>query len=191
MRQPDPMQADTPPTAHAASPGSCPHQNQMTGEATNPLLWLFRRKDKNGATLIGPAAYAAGERFRADLTFSGMLPKTTMDWSSAGFVDVSRSASGLNPTEAAISARQRVDHAFRAVGPEFSGLLVDLCGFCKGLETIERERGWPQRSGKVVVQIALSALARHYGLDEYATGRKTSRLRTWSTPDSRPKMATR
>ena len=160
----------------------------------SPLLWLFRRKDKSGETIIGPAGFAAGERLRADLTFAGMMPRVTMNWSAAASVSGPHSGVILNPTEATIAARQRVDHAVRAVGPEFSGLLIDLCGFCKGIETIEMERGWPLRSGKVVIRLALSALARHYGFDDIATGRERHNTRNpilaWSTPDNKPRMMT-
>lgn len=145
----------------------------------SPLLWMHRRKDKSGETLIGPAAFAAGERLRADLTFAGMLPKVTMDWSAHGRIDRSTTEARLKPTEAAIAARQRVRQALDAVGHEFSGLLVDLCGFCKGLELIERERGWPARSGKVVAKLALAGLARHYGYDDAAMGRGRAATRAW------------
>jgi Domain of unknown function (DUF6456) len=157
-------------------------------DSENPLLWLFRRKNSLGQSLITAASYAAGERLRADLTYSGAIPRITMNWSSQGGVDVSRQSQGLNATEAMIAARQRVDLAMRAVGPEFSGLLMDICGFCKGLERIEQERGWPLRSGKVVVQIALACLARHYGLDDIAIGKEQSRIRRWSTTDAKPVM---
>jgi Domain of unknown function (DUF6456) len=154
----------------------------------NPLLWMFRRKDKTGEGMIGAAAFAAGERLRCDLTFAGMLPKVTMDWSGQTRVDRSGEGGRLNPTEAAMAARQRVDLALLAVGPEFSGLLFDLCGFCKGLEAIEHDRGWPARSAKVVVKLALASLARHYGFDDVAMGRKQSRLQVWAAPDARPGM---
>ncbi len=153
-------------------------------EAGNPLLWLFRRKDKSGQSIIGAAAFAAGERLRSDLTFSGMLPNVTMNWSNAGGADRSHSGVKLNPTEASLASRQRVDLAMRAVGPEFAGLLMDICGFGKGLETIEMERGWPQRSGKVVARLALAALARHYGLDDVGHGRQSLPIRRWAQTDA-------
>jgi hypothetical protein len=156
-------------------------------DAENPLLWMRRRKDGQGDPLIGDAAFAAGERLRADLTFAGMLPKVTMDWSNTARVDRSGSRDRLNPTEAAIAARQRVDAALRAVGPEFSGLLMDLCGFCRGLEWIERERGWPARSAKVVAKLALASLARHYGYGDVASGRG-ARPRSWIESGARPKL---
>jgi Domain of unknown function (DUF6456) len=157
-------------------------------EASNPLLWLYRRKGKSGESIIGAAAFAAGEKLRSDLTFSGMLPNVTMNWSNAGGADRSHAGVKLNPTEAALAARQRVDLAMRAVGPEFAGLLMDLCGFCKGLEMIEMERGWPQRSGKVVARFALAALSRHYGLDDVARGRNSLPVRRWAAEDARPRM---
>ncbi len=154
----------------------------------SPLLWMHRRKGAGGEGLIGDAAFAAGERLRADLTFAGMLPRVTMDWSNMTPTDRSSPRDRLNPSEAAIAARQRVDAALAAVGPEFSGLLIDLCGFGKGLELIERERSWPARSAKVVVKLALASLARHYGLGDVAVGAGRSRSSAWMEPGARPRV---
>jgi len=43
-------------------------------------------------------------------------------------------------------------------------VLVDICSEPKDLEEVEKENGWPQRAGKVVLQIALTRLTKHYGL---------------------------
>ena len=87
-------------------------------------------------------------------------------------------------TEAAIAARQRVRHALDAVGPEFTGLLLDVCCFLKRLEDVERERRWPPRSAKVVLQLGLASLARHYGYATEARGNAQAPMRTWRGSDA-------
>jgi hypothetical protein len=149
--------------------------------AESPLDWLRRRKDQDGKLLIDDACFQAGERLRRDLTFAAMLPKVTANW-SAGVSDKTRGGARdpAAATDTAIAARQRVSQAFEAVGADLADLLIDLCGFLKGLEEIERDRGWPQRSGKVVVKLALARLADHYGLKRAARGPERSRgIRAW------------
>jgi hypothetical protein len=148
-------------------------------QPTNVLLWLSKHKGKSGRALIGPAAFAAGERLKADMALAHLVPSTTMRWSQTQHVDVSRSTGGLNPTDAAIAARQRMNQALEFVGPELSGILVDLCGFDKGIEAIESERQWPARSGKLVLRLALDCLARHYGYSDTAHGAARRITRTW------------
>lgn len=158
---------------------------------SGPLLWLHRRKDGSGRPLIGQAAFAAGERLAMDMRKCGMAPRVTMDWTRGAPADRGGGPRGLSPTEAGMAARQRASSALSAVGPELSGLLIDLCGFDKGLETIEMERGWPARSAKVVARIALDALARHYGYADETIGRASAPTRNWRATDARPALRVR
>ena len=155
--------------------------------AESPLAWLARRRGKAGRALIEPAALQAGERLRADLTLARTLPHVTLNWSRSGASG--GAGAGANYSDLVIAARQRVDAACAAVGADMSGLLIDVCGFLKGLEVVEQERGWPPRSAKVVLVMALARLARHYGYAAEARGPvRSAGIRAWGAEGYRPEM---
>ncbi len=197
-RQPAPTS-----TGGAAHTGRQEPVGQTVGfnEAESPLGWLRRRKDKDGQPLVSDAQFAAGERLRADVFFAGLSPRTTGSWSAtAGTSAGRRSAPGgsAQMLDTMVAARQRVTQAMRAVGPELSGILLDVCGFMQGLEGIETARGWPARSGKVVLLLALSRLAVHYGLSKPGAehvgdpeAARPGRIRHWGARDYRPDLGRR
>jgi hypothetical protein len=146
-----------------------------------PLDWLRRRRDQSGEPLIDEASFMAGERLRRDLTLAMMIPSVTTNWSAAAIGNIQTApGDAAGASDASLAARQRVTNALKTVGPDFADLLIDLCGFSKGLEIIEQERGWPTRSAKVVVKLALARLADHYGFERSARGPAQSRgIRAW------------
>lgn len=159
------------------------HAGVLVDDGESPLVWLARRKGKDGRALIVPHQLQAGERLRSDFTSAQMMPRTTANWDLSVSRERCTSGGGLSFSEASIAARQRVRHALDAVGPEFSGLLLDVCCFLKGLEDIERERAWPRSSAKIVLQLGLDRLARHYGYGVEARGKARAGMRNWSAED--------
>ena len=158
----------------------------------SPIAWLRRRKDRSGEAIISQAQFDAGERLRADFWFAQMTPRTTMNWSSSAPTQRGRRHGATRPAgtdmrDATAAAGERVRRALAAVGPELSGVLIDVCCHLKGLETAERAAGWPQRSGKIVLQLALTSLARHYGLEKPpAAAANSGSVRHWGGEGYRP-----
>ncbi len=173
-------------------PGGDGRDRVVINRNESPVGQLARRCDRSGRPLLQPFQIAAAERLRADFERGRLQPAITANWSAT--VGSRRRSGGSDAiaelTDAALAARRRFERAIVAVGPEFSGILIDACCFLKGLETIERERVWPARSAKLVLQLALAALARHYGLGETATGAARSRTaHRWGAHDYRPKIS--
>lgn len=164
----------------------------LVNEAESPLGWLRSRKDRNGRPLIGEEQFEAGERLRADYWFAHLPQRVTSNWSAFAPATRARRGAPSNPAvlrDEVIAAKERVMRALMAVGPEVSGMLVDICCELKGLEEAEKENGWPARAGKVVLQIALTRLARHYGLIADAPVKSVRRrLRHWGSEDYRPTL---
>lgn len=185
-----PREADYP-SPQSAIP-SCESANGATAEPgfncdESPLAWLARRRDKSGRPMIDSREFEAGERFRADFHFAQMTPRVTANWSldTSGGGRRRGGAPGMVALcDNVVAAQERVRRALAVVGPELAGVLVDVCGHLKGLEHAERRAGWPARSGKVVLQLALQALARHYGLK----GEPRAVSRQWGAEDYRPRI---
>ena len=153
------------------------------------LDWLRERRDKSGEPLISDPEYMAGDRLRKDFVRAQMVPRVTSAWSVSPRerrrrtpVDRSDGIAG------ALDAQRRVRAAFASVGPDSANILIDICCLDNKLGDFERNSGWPQRSGKVVLQLALRQLARHYGylFPEQPTGSGQFDIRHWAATDYRP-----
>jgi hypothetical protein len=167
-------------------------QTAKVNLAESPLALLARRKDRNGQRFLDEAEILAGERLRADFTRGSMSPKLGVNWQAAASASGGDRGGMAEFTAAVLAARKRVENAANAVGPELSGLLLDVCCFLKGMETVELERGWPPRTAKIVLKTALRTLARHYGyMSRVVSSRRPGNIVHWGDENYRPTLEAR
>ena len=159
-------------------------ESVTVNDSESPLAWLARRKGRDGQAMITPHQFLAGEKLRADFTRGHLAPRMTANWSAPSGGRRGAGNAAAEMTDLAMASRQRVGLALDAAGPEFSGVLMDVCCFLRGLEDVERERHWPTRSAKIVLQLGLERLARHYGFVSAARGNAHAAIRTWLAADA-------
>jgi murein DD-endopeptidase MepM/ murein hydrolase activator NlpD len=177
--------------AQPAKKAKAPAAAASGGPTEGSLAWLRRRRDKDGQPLVTDPQFAAGERLGADFWHAQLSPRVTADWSgTASSRRTPRAApgAGIELHDRVLAARQRVHRALDAVGPELARILVEVCCRDVGLEAAGRAQGWPQRAAKVVLQLALTGLARHYGLLAPEPRPGPHRLRHWGSDDYRPDL---
>lgn len=121
----------------------------------SPLAWLTARG------LVTARQAEAGERLRADYEAAAIAPAVTMRW--AVRVD-GGTRDGLTPGERQVAAKRRFDAAIDGAGRGLSDILWRVICAGEGLPAAERDLGWPARSGRLVLGLALDRLADHYGL---------------------------
>ena len=159
-----------------------PAPSPIFNDAESPLSWLRSRRDGKGRPLISDVQYLAGERLRMDFERAMLARRTTTNWDMAGAGGRSGNVAA-ELSDGALAARERYMKALEAVGPELASMLAQVCCLAAGLEQAERVMNLPQRSGKAVLGLALTGLARHYGMIETPRG---GGVRRWGLEDYRP-----
>jgi hypothetical protein len=179
--------------AETGSAAPCAHGEAGSSArvaAEGALAWLRNRKDKDGRPLITEVQFNAGEKLAGDFWQAQLSPRVTANWSAVTPGRRLRRATpgfGVDMRDAVVAARQRFQRALEAVGPELAGILVDVCCHDVGLEVSGHAAGWPRRAAKVVLELALTRLARHYGMIAPEPP-LASRLRHWGDADFRPTL---
>ena len=164
-----------------------PNQHQTS---ESPLTRLFLNKGPSGKPYIDAKQFLAGERLRQDFELAHMAQRVTGTYAeSAGsggrhwqMSDNSISKMSDN----VIAARERLHVAFSAVGLELSGILYQVCCVAAGVEHAELVLALPARSGKAVLSLALTRLARHYGLIKTRVSAPKDSITHWAIDDYRP-----
>lgn len=124
--------------------------------AESPLTWLHARGHLSDRQL------AAGECLRADWERAQLPPRVTTSWDPVR-IRGGRAAM-LEPGERQLAAKARFDGAIAAAGPGLSDILWRVACAGEAVQGAERVLGWPIRSGKLVLALALDRVAGFYRL---------------------------
>jgi Domain of unknown function (DUF6456) len=127
----------------------------------SPLTWLYSHGHLTQRQLL------AGERLRLDYERSNIAPRVTMNWDAlkTGRLGSSSGMDG-NISDRISTAKDRFDIALRILGRDLSDIAWRVVCAGEAIAGAERYLGWPVRSGKLVLRIALDRLADHYRLPE-------------------------
>lgn len=132
------------------------------GTAETPLMALARRRDKDGEPFLKPALVRTGERLREDFELARMGEGDGRDWDGIVAGDIAAAPeidfTGTGPE----AARARVESALAELGPGLGDVVLRVCCYLEGLESVEKRMGWAARSGKIVLRIGLQRLQQHH-----------------------------
>ncbi|EDL47827.1 DUF6456 domain-containing protein [Erythrobacter sp. SD-21] len=121
----------------------------------SPLTWLHARGH------LDDRQFDAGERLRADYERAQLSPSVTMRWDPVR-LDGGGAGDGLTPSERQLAAKARFDGAMAEAGAGLKDILWRVACGCEALSEAEKVLGWPARSGKLVLKLALDRVADFY-----------------------------
>jgi hypothetical protein len=152
--------------------------------AESPLARLAQSTD--GSAFLEPHQVEAGERVRRLVERAQLKRRVTMSYSDTPVTGGRQG--GTDISDLAYDARRRLGNCLTALPPDCAGVVLDVCGMFKGLQQVERERGWPRRSAKLVLRIGLDQLAGEFGLSPVARGEASRRNHAWLGEGARPEV---
>lgn len=129
-------------------------------QVESPLGWLHRHGHLNRRQ------FDAGEQLRTDWERANLSPCVTMRWDPApGLARGQARANTLERTEQQTSAKVRFDEALQAAGSGMADILWRVVCAGEGMRDAETALGWPARSGKLVLGMALDRVATYYRIN--------------------------
>lgn len=135
----------------------CKGRSAKVNLAESPLSWLFARGH------ISERQFEAGEALRRDYERASLGPCVTMRYDAAPLQRGRRGpADHMNASETQLAIKQRFDGAMHEVGHGLSDICWRVICAGEAMAVAEKGLGWPVRSGKLVLILALDRLADFY-----------------------------
>lgn len=127
--------------------------------AESPLGWLHAHGH------LSDRQFDAGERLRSDWERANLAPNITMNWQmTPGSGGRRHAPTMLHQSEMQIAAKQRFDRGLAYIGEDLCDIAWRIICGGEAVPVAEKALGWPARSGKLVLRIALDRLGDYYRL---------------------------
>ena len=120
----------------------------------SPLAWLHSRGH------LESRLFEAGEALRRDYERAQLPANVTMRWDPVRVKTTGDQ--GLSASEKQIAAKSRFDGALAQAGKGLEDVLWRVVCAGEGIPEAEKALGWPARSGKLVLKLALERVAEFY-----------------------------
>jgi len=123
----------------------------------SPLAWLFSHGH------LSEQQFLAGEKLRNDYERASMGPNITMSWNPIPPSKGRRAAPGhMDDSEIAVQSKKRFDEALSILGEGLNNVAWRVICNAESVSNAEKSLGWPTRSGKLVLKLALDRLVHYY-----------------------------
>lgn len=122
----------------------------------SPLGWLRARGH------VSERQYEAGDRLRGDWERAQLGSRITMRWDAMPASRDRSAPTAPDPGAAALDAKRRFEEALLEAGPGLGDILWRIACAGEGMREAESALGWPARSGKLVLTLALDRVADYY-----------------------------
>ena len=137
--------------------GKRPARSVTVNLAESPLGWLYSRG------LLTSAQFDAGERLRCDWERAQLAQRVTMRWDASPIARTrGGSAPAMEASSGQLDARRRFDAALSEAGAGMADILWRIVCAGEGMRDAESALGWPARSGRLVLTLALDRIAAYY-----------------------------
>lgn len=143
--------------------------------AESPLARLAAGPDP----FLAPHQVEAGERIRRLFERANLRQRVTMSYNADRVAGGTGRGRAADVGDLALDARRHLGELLDQLPKDCASAVLDVCGFLKGLQQVETERGWPRRSAKLVLRIGLDQAARTLGLCPVAQGPEHGKIRSW------------
>jgi len=137
----------------------------------NDIIVRLSRKSKGEKEAFLAAHHVlVANRVSALIAKSQLRPSITQNLSVLRQGGKASSSGLIDLSDMAIDCRKRLEQLVLQLPKDCAGVVVDVCGFEKGLQQVEFERSWPRRSAKLVLRMGLDHAAEFWNVAAFAQG---------------------